>query len=424
MKWLEPIGARTVPANFGPFRGFNAHARIEGECGDTMEFWALLEGVRVMHASFTTDGCMTSVASGSVAAHLSIGKALGEIRKLTPLDVLEVLGIADSEEGAEAHHCADLALSTLAKALGEYEKALKAKDDHEQGCGGGCSGDGCSEDCCEGCDSDCSERKASHGKAGDPGVGNVQRRILVMSGKGGVGKSTVAVNLAMGFAAEGLNTGLLDADLHGPSVPKLLGLERETLHTEGQALLPVELGPLKVMSMGFALEADQAAIWRGPMKASVVEQFVNRVQWDALDVLVVDCPPGTGDEHLSVHQALGTVEGAVIVTTPQEVATLDARKAITFCRTAHIPVLGIVENMSGFACPSCGTCTSVFQSGGGKHLAQELGLPFLGTLPLDPSIGDGGEAGRPRLFAGGQDAAAQAFQPILQALLAESEATV
>jgi Mrp family chromosome partitioning ATPase len=160
------------------------------------------------------------------------------------------------------------------------------------------------------------------------------------------------------------------------------------------------------------------------MKASVIDQFVNRVQWDALDVMVVDCPPGTGDEHLSVHQALGKVEGAVIVTTPQEVATLDARKAITFCRTSHIPVLGIVENMSGFACPSCGTCTPVFQSGGGKRLAQELGLPFLGTLPLDPSVGAGGEAGRPRLFAGGDDIAAQAFQPILQALLAGSEAAV
>jgi Mrp family chromosome partitioning ATPase len=246
----------------------------------------------------------------------------------------------------------------------------------------------------------------------------VRRRILVMSGKGGVGKSTIAVNLALGFAAEGLATGLLDADLHGPSVPKLLGLEQDTLQSEGQALLPVELGGLKVMSMGFALKPDQAAIWRGPMKAGVVEQFVKQVQWGALDVLVVDCPPGTGDEHLSVHQALGQVEGAVIVTTPQQVATLDARKAITFCRSSRIPVLGIVENMSGFICPACATCTPVFQTGGGARMAAELGLPFLGSLPLDPSVGAGGESGRPRLFAGGQNAAAQAFQPILQNLLA------
>lgn len=419
MNWLEPIGARLVPANFGPLRDFNAHARIEGSCGDTMEVWVLMEDVKVLRASFTSDGCETSIASGSVATHMSQGKSLGEMRAVRPIDVLEALGQPDNEE---AHHCADLALSTLAKALGEYEKALKAKETCEHSCGTGCDSSECSEDCCEGCDSECGERKAPMDRGAGPGVSQVQRRILVMSGKGGVGKSTVAVNLAMGFAAEGLSTGLLDADLHGPSVPKLLGLERETLQTEGQTLLPVELGSLKVMSMGFALEPDQAAIWRGPMKASVVDQFVNRVQWNALDVLVVDCPPGTGDEHLSVHQALGRVDGVVIVTTPQEVATLDARKAITFCRTAHIPVLGIVENMSGFACPSCGTSTPIFQSGGGARLAEELGLPFLGTLPLDPAVGAGGEAGRPRLYAGGQDGAAQAFQPILQSLLSGTEA--
>ncbi len=414
MNRLEAIANRTIPTNFGPLRGFDAHARIEGGGGDTMEVWLRMKGARILQASFISDGGETAIASGSMAAHLSEGKSLGEMRAVRPIDVLEALGQPNS---TEAHPCADLALSTLAKALGEYEKALKAKDEH--GCGDG----GCSEACCEGCASECGDRKAPQGMAGEPGVGNVQRRILVMSGKGGVGKSTVAVNLAMGFAAEGLNTGLLDADLHGPSVPKLLGLERETLHTEDQALLPVELGPLKVMSMGFALEPDQAAIWRGPMKASVIDQFVNRVKWDALDMMVVDCPPGTGDEHLSVHQALGGVEGAVIVTTPQEVATLDARKAITFCRTSHIPVLGIVENMSGFQCPSCGTCTPIFQSGGGKRLATELGLPFLGTLPLDPSVGAGGETGRPRLFAGGDDAAARAFQPILQALLERPKAS-
>jgi Mrp family chromosome partitioning ATPase len=256
------------------------------------------------------------------------------------------------------------------------------------------------------------------------GISQVRRRILVMSGKGGVGKSTVAVNLAMGFAAEGLNTGLLDADLHGPSVPMLLGLTGETLHMEGKTLLPVEVGNLKVMSMGFALQPGQAAIMRGPMKAGVIDQFVKQVKWDALDVLVVDCPPGTGDEHLAVQQALGQVEGAVIVTTPQEVATLDARKAITFCRSTGIPVLGILENMSGFLCPSCGTSTPVFQTGGGHRLAEELGLPFLGTLPLDPTVGAGGEAGRPRLYRGLDHPAAQAFKPIFEALLDQTEVQV
>ena len=246
MNWLEPIGARLVPANFGPLRDFNAHARIEGSCGDTMEVWVLMEDVKVLRASFTSDGCETSIASGSVATHMSQGKSLGEMRAVRPIDVLEALGQPDNEE---AHHCADLALSTLAKALGEYEKALKAKEAYEHSCGSG--GGECSEDCCEGFDSECSERKTGQEQASGPGVSRVQRRILVMSGEGRRGQEQrVAVNLAMGFAAEGLSTGLLDADLHGPSVPKLLGLERETLQTEGQTLLPVELGSLKVMSIG------------------------------------------------------------------------------------------------------------------------------------------------------------------------------
>lgn len=409
MNWLEPIGARLVPANFGPLKTFNAHARQEGSCGDTMEFWVLLDQFTVKATSFTTDGCETSVASGSVAAHLSQGRSLGEVRALRAIEVLEALGIADGEAGEEAHHCAELALSTLALALKEYEVALRRKlEPTAEACSGSCGDDcgGCEEACCDGC--------GHHAEASGT------RRILVMSGKGGVGKSTVAVNLALGFAAEGLNTGLLDVDVHGPSVPKLLGLQEASLEVTENRIQPVELGNLKVMSMGFALEADQAAIMRGPMKASVVEQFVSRVAWGELDVMVVDCPPGTGDEHLSVHQAFGQVEGAVIVTTPQELATLDARKAITFCRTAGIPVLGIIENMSGFVCPSCGTSTRVFQSGGGKHLATELNLPFLGTIPLDPAVGEGGDAGRPRLFAGKEGAASAAFHPILRQLLAGS----
>ena len=417
MTWLEAVGARIAPANFGPMRGCSTHARIEGSCGDTMEFWVRLEDVTVLKTTFTTDGCETSVACGSAAAHLSQGKSLGELRKLRPIEVLEVIGQGDNEE---AHHCADLALRTLAKALGLYEEMLKAQDQP----GPSRCGEACTEPSCEGCAQEQVD-SIQHPKAlKGAGVGQVRRRILVMSGKGGVGKSTVAVNLAMGFAAEGLTVGLLDVDMHGPSVPKLLGLEHETLHMEEGTLLPVELGPLKVMSMGFALQPGQAAIWRGPMKAGVVEQFVNQVQWGSLDMLVVDCPPGTGDEHLSVHQALGSLEGAVIVTTPQEVATLDARKAITFCRTAGIPVLGILENMSGFACPSCGACTPIFQRGGGQRLAEELGLPYLGALPLDPEVGAGGEAGLPRLYAGGGEGAARAFRSIFQALLQGDGASV
>jgi Mrp family chromosome partitioning ATPase len=221
----------------------------------------------------------------------------------------------------------------------------------------------------------------------------------------------------MGFAFNGLRTGILDVDIHGPSVPKLLGLEREKIHTEGQDLLPVPLGGLKVLSLGFALQPDEAAIWRGPMKAGVVEQFVKQVQWGELDVLVVDCPPGTGDEHLSILQALGRVDGAVIVTTPQELAVLDARKAVTFCRTAGIPILGVVENMSGFTCPSCGTSTPVFRIEGGQRMAKDLKIPFLGALPIDPEVGTSGDAGQPKLYQNLGFGARKAFQPILAALL-------
>jgi Mrp family chromosome partitioning ATPase len=414
MNYLEPIGARVIPANFGPMRGFNAHARIEGTCGDTMEFWVELEGETVKRATFTTDGCDTSVACGCVVAHMNEGKELAAVKRVRPIDVLEILGQPDNEE---AHHCADLALRTMEQALGEYERTLKPAEEPCGACDGGC---------CEDCEEECEERGAGGvaGQASLTGAGRIQSRILVLSGKGGVGKSTVAVNLAMGFAFEGLRTGLLDVDIHGPSVPKLLGLERETLRTEGHDLLPVEMGGLKVMSLGFALKADEAAIWRGPKKAAVVEQFIHQVQWGDLEVLVVDCPPGTGDEHLSILQALGQVDGAVIVTTPQDLAVLDARKAVTFCRTAGIPILGVVENMSGFTCPSCGTSTPVFRTEGGKRMAKELKIPFLGALPIDPEVGMSGDAGQPRLYQNYGFGARKAFQPILRSMLKHVPAPV
>ena len=410
MNWLKPVGSRTIPANFGPLRYPEAHARSEGSRGDTMEIWIRIEGAKVLQASFITDGDETAMACGSMTAHLSQGKNLGEMRRIRPMDVVQALGEADL---ADALPCAELALATFAKALEEYERALKSAEELGHGFAEGCGGDRDRDGCAE----EPATRSPGRNGTSDPGVGRVQRRILVLSGKGGVGKSTIAVNLAMGFAASGLSTGLLDADLHGPSVPKLLGLETKKLQRDGRTLLPVELGPLKVMSMGFALKADQAAIWRGPMKASVVEQFVHQVLWGALEVLVVDCPPGTGDEHLAVQQALGQVEGAIIVTTPQELATLDARKAVTFCRALGIPILGVVENMSGFTCTSCGTTTPVFRIGGGKRMAKEAQIPFLGALPIDPEVGDSGDAGHPQLYQNFGFGARKAFQPILQALI-------
>ncbi len=416
MSWIQPIGVRMVPANFGPLRAFDAHARIEGDCGDTMEAWLRVEGDQVLQATFTTDGCDTSVASGSVAAHLCQGRTFDQIRReLTPMTVLEALGLAEAEGAEEAHHCADLALRTFDAAIADLQKRRRAAAAAAEGCShGGCgehheTGGGCDEGCCSECTESCSERKAPEPSA-------FGQRFLVLSGKGGVGKSTVAVNLALALAGEGYRVGLLDADLHGPSIPKLLGLEHHLLHTDEGRLVPVDLGGLQVMSIGFALEGDQAAIWRGPMKASVIEQFVNRVAWGPLDALVIDCPPGTGDEHLSLVQTLGQVDGAVIVTTPQEVAALDARKAITFCRAAQVPVLGVVENMSGFTCPGCGTLTPIFQGQGGARMAQQYQVPFLGALPLDPRIGEGGDAGRPWLHRG-EAGAPEAFRRIIRPLL-------
>ena len=195
-------------------------------------------------------------------------------------------------------------------------------------------------------------------------MSHIRHKIVVLSGKGGVGKSTVAVNIAVGLMMSGKKVGLLDVDIHGPSVPTMLGLEKERAQGADGELIPVIWENMKVMSLGFLLEnQDHAVIWRGPMKMGVIKQFLKDVAWGDLDFLVVDSPPGTGDEPLSVCQLLGTVDGAVIVTTPQKVAAIDVRKSITFCRQLNVPVMGVVENMSGFACPKCGEVHKIAKQG-------------------------------------------------------------
>ncbi len=225
----------------------------------------------------------------------------------------------------------------------------------------------------------------------------IGRKLLVVSGKGGVGKSTVAVNLAASLAHRGKRVGLLDVDVHGPSVPTLLKLPAPSIHVEQGQLVPVAVNEmLKVMSIGFMLPRNtDAVIWRGPRKYGAIRQFLAEVAWGPLDYLVVDCPPGTGDEPLTVAQLVGRPAEAIIVTTPQQVAVADVRRCVTFCHSVSLPILGIVENMSGFVCPHCGQTTDLFQVGGGERLAAEAHVPFLGRIPIDPRIGESGETGIP-----------------------------
>jgi len=250
-------------------------------------------------------------------------------------------------------------------------------------------------------------------------VKQIKHQILVLSGKGGVGKSTVAVNLAVSLALAGKKVGLLDIDIHGPSIPKVLNLESKAIQAVGDTILPVEMSEnLKVMSIGFLLRgSSDAVIWRGPMKYQMIKQFLKDVRWGNLDFLIVDSPPGTGDEPLSVVQLLENADGAIIVTTPQEVALSDVRKCISFCRNLNLPVLGVLENMSGFVCPKCGEKTDVFKSGGGEIMAKEMHVPFLGRIPIDPQIVESCDSGRPFVHHYNQSQTAKTFKKILNPIL-------
>jgi len=239
-----------------------------------------------------------------------------------------------------------------------------------------------------------------------PGVRHV---IAVASGKGGVGKSTVAVNLAAGLAHRGHVVGLLDADIYGPSIPLMMGVdERPRIDATGRSLLPFDRWGVRFMSLGFLVEKDAAVIWRGPMVMKAIEQLLRDVQWGDLDVLVVDMPPGTGDAQLTLSQKI-RLAGAVIVTTPQDVALADAVKGVAMFRKVGVPILGIVENMSYFRCPHCGGRSEVFGFGGGRREAERLDVPFLGEIPLDASIREGGDTGRPVTGASADSPLAASF---------------
>jgi ATP-binding protein involved in chromosome partitioning len=223
------------------------------------------------------------------------------------------------------------------------------------------------------------------------------RILAVSSGKGGVGKSTVAANLAVALAADGKRVGLMDADIYGPDIPRMMGVNEQP-HVEKEKIIPLSAHGVKLMSLGFLVERDQPAIWRGPIIMKITTQFLRDVAWGELDYLIVDLPPGTGDAQLSLVQAT-RVHGGLIVTTPQDVATGDALRGAKMFERVGVPVLGIVENMSWFECPHCGEPSSLFGSGGGQRLANELGLPLLAQIPLDPRVYQGGDTGRPIVSA-------------------------
>lgn len=280
----------------------------------------------------------------------------------------------------------------------------------------GCSSDGCHE---KSGNSEQKLRQITEDEMLKSRLSHIKHKIMVLSGKGGVGKSTVAANIAVALAMEGKKVGILDIDFHGPSIPTLLNLEGRQLQHDGESLIPVELSEgVKVISLGFLLkDPADAVIWRGPMKMGVIKQFLSEVKWGELDYLIMDFPPGTGDEPLSVAQLIPDSDGAIIVTTPQNLSTIDVRKSINFCRKLNVPILGVIENMSGFVCPECKTVLDIFKTGGGEKMAHEMNVAFLGRIPIDPLIVEASDSGDPFVYHYSKTRVAQAFVRAVQPLL-------
>jgi ATP-binding protein involved in chromosome partitioning len=249
-------------------------------------------------------------------------------------------------------------------------------------------------------------------------MSKIKHKIAVISGKGGVGKSVTTVNLAIAFALHGHShsVGILDADIHGPCIPKMLGMRGQQLQVGPPGAFPA-LGPLglKVVSMDFLLSSDDApVVWRGPLKMIAIRQFLSEIVWGELDFLLVDLPPGTGDEPLSVMQFIPDMDGVIVVTIPSEVSQVVVRKAVTFARELKVPIIGIIENMSGLICPKCGAEIDVFKIGGGQKISEELKVPFLGKIPLDPRICDDSDRGMPFIVGHPDSPAAKAFMEIVK----------
>ncbi|MEM2342151.1 MAG: Mrp/NBP35 family ATP-binding protein [Candidatus Bathyarchaeia archaeon] len=250
-------------------------------------------------------------------------------------------------------------------------------------------------------------------------MGKIRHKVAVISGKGGVGKSTITVNLAIFFAMNNYKVGILDADIHGPSIPKMLGLSGSRLEVGPPGIFPA-VGPfdIRVVSMNFLLpDENTPVIWCGPLKMTAIRQFLSEIVWGELDLLLIDLPPGTGDEPLSVAQLLPEMDGVIIVTIPSEVSQIVVKKAVNFAKTLGLPIIGVIENMSGFICPNCGARVDIFQSGGGEKIADEMDIPFLGKIPIDQKICENSDKGKPFIAENKYSPASKAFMEIAKKIL-------
>ncbi|MDW7680542.1 MAG: Mrp/NBP35 family ATP-binding protein [bacterium] len=255
-------------------------------------------------------------------------------------------------------------------------------------------------------------------------MARIKHKIIIMSGKGGVGKSTIATSLASGLAQAGKQVGILDTDIHGPSLAKMLGIEGQFLKPadRGSGLMPIVKDGIKVVTMAALLQdGDTPVIWRGPLKMGAIKQFLGEIEWGDLDYLIIDSPPGTGDEPLSVCQLIPEADGSIIVTTPQDVALIDSRKTVRFSQALRIPVLGIIENMSGLKCPHCGEKINLFKIGGGEKTANNMHLSFLGRIPIDPQIVESCDSGQTYITEFAKNEAAKSMQLIVEKIIDQVE---
>lgn len=270
------------------------------------------------------------------------------------------------------------------------------------------------------CNGECSSCESSEGCNDklQQKLSNIKNKVMVMSGKGGVGKSSVSVNVAAELTNQGYKVGLLDIDFHGPSIPVLLGIQGEQVKGTQTSIIPHLEKGIKVLSIGLMVSGEKSAvIWRGPMKANVIKQMIEDVEWGDLDYLIIDFPPGTGDEALSTIQYISDADGSIIVTTPQELSLADCRRCIDFCEKLKLPVLGVVENMSGFVCPQCNDVVDIFGSGGGEKMAFEEQVPYLGKIPMDKEFMELCDKGTPYMFEKKNTEVSKSYQEIVKSFI-------